>query len=70
MPTADEIRALKGADVSVRLAPETGGEVVKGRLVGTLEADDGLVVVIQPEGDPNRRFSCNYQQIASVERRG
>lgn len=70
VPTADEIRALKGADVSVRLSPEAGGEVVEGRLVGTLEADDGLVVVIQPEQDPTRRFSCNYQQIASVERRG
>ena len=68
VPTADEIRALKGSDVSVRLSPQAGGEVVKGRLVGTLEADDGLVVVIQPEGDPARRFSCNYQQIASVER--
>ncbi|HKA11995.1 MAG TPA: hypothetical protein VKI99_16165 [Candidatus Dormibacteraeota bacterium] len=69
MPTADEIRALKGEDVSVRLAPQAGGEVVEGRLVGTLEADDGLVVVIQPEGDPTRRFSCNYQHIVAVERR-
>ena len=55
--------------MSVRLAPQAGGEVVEGRLVGTLEADDGLVVVIQPEGDPARRFSCNYQHIVAVERR-
>lgn len=69
VPTTDEIRALRGAEVSVRLAPQAGGEVVQGRLVGTLEADDGLVVVIQPEGDPTRRFSCNYQHIEAVERR-
>ena len=66
--TADEIRALEGADVSVRLVAQAGGEVVVGRLVGTLDADDGLVVVIQPEGDSDRRLSYNYQHIASVQR--
>ncbi len=69
MPTADELRALRGADVSITLKPEAGSQVVEGRLVGTLEAADGLVVVVQPHGDSERRFSCNYQHIASVERR-
>jgi len=67
--TPDEIRALEGADVSVRLVPQAGGEVVVGRLVGTLDADDGLVVVIQPEGgESDRRLSYNYQHIATVQR--
>jgi hypothetical protein len=69
MATADEVRALAGRQVSLRLAPEAGGEVVEGRLVGTLDAADGLVVVVEPEGSPGRRFSCNYQHIAVLEPR-
>jgi hypothetical protein len=61
---------MTGQQVSLRLAPEAGGEVVEGRLLGTLEAADGLVVVVEPEGSPGRRFSCNYQHVADLERRG
>jgi hypothetical protein len=68
LPTADEIRALNGADVSIRLAPEAGGGTVEGHLVGTLDAADGLVVVVQPR-DSTGRFSCNYQHIAAIERK-
>lgn len=60
---------MTGAEVTVRLTPQAGGGVVVGRLVGTLEADDGLVVVIQPDVEPARRLSYNYQHIAEVERR-
>jgi hypothetical protein len=69
MPTADQIRELTGRRVSLRLIPEAGGETVQGRLAGTLEAADGLVVVIEPEGSSGRRFSCNYQHIATLEER-
>ena len=68
MPTTEEIRALTGSEVVVRLRPEAGGEVVEGRLVGTLDAADGMVVVVQPNAEPERRFSCNYQHIASMVR--
>jgi hypothetical protein len=68
VPTTEEIRALTGAEVVVRLRPEAGGELVEGRLVGTLDAADGMVVVVQPKADPDRRFSCNYQHIASMEK--
>jgi hypothetical protein len=69
MPTADEVRDLTGQKVLLRLVPEAGGETVEGRLAGTLEAADGLVVVIEPEGSSGRRFSCNYQHIAVLEKR-
>lgn len=68
VPTADEMRTLLGSDVAIRLVAAAGGEVVEGRVVGTLDAADGLVVVIQPKGDPDSRFSCNYQHIEAVER--
>ena len=67
MPTADEVRALEGRHVRVRLTPEAGGETVEGRLVGTLEADDGLVVVVERAEAPDKRFSWNYQHIAALE---
>ncbi len=69
MPTADEIRALEGAEVQIHLVPQAGGEAVEGRLVGTLEADDGLVVVVEPRSAPGGRLSYNYQHIAAIERR-
>lgn len=69
MPTVEEIQALNGADVAVRLTPGAGGQAVEGRLVGTLDAADGLVVFIEPAGDPGRRLSYNYQHIAAINRR-
>ncbi|MDQ6741513.1 MAG: hypothetical protein M3Z97_01195 [Candidatus Dormibacteraeota bacterium] len=69
MPTADEVRNLAGREIVLRTVPEAGGETVEGRLVGTLEAADGLVVVIERDGSSGRRFTCNYQHIAVLEER-
>jgi hypothetical protein len=69
MPTVDEIRALQGNDVEVRLAAAAGGHVVSGRLVGTLDAADGMVVFIEPASGPGGRLSYNYQHIAAIEPR-
>ena len=69
MPTVEEVRSLTGQQVLLRLVPEAGGETVEGRLAGTLEAADGLVVVVEREGSGGRRFSCNYQHIAELQKR-
>ncbi len=69
MPTVEEIQALKGADVAVQLTPSAGGQAVQGRVVGTLDAADGLVVFIEPPNEPGQRLSYNYQHIATIERR-
>lgn len=69
MPTVEEIQALNGADVAVQLTPSAGGQSVEGRVVGTLDAADGLVVFIEPSGEPGGRLSYNYQHIATIERR-
>jgi hypothetical protein len=69
MPTVEEIQALHGADVAVRLTPSAGGHAVEGRVVGTLDAADGLVVFIEPTSEPGGRLSYNYQHIATIERR-
>ena len=52
-----------------RVTPEAGGEVVEGRMMGTLMAADGLMVFVEPRGRPGQRFSCHYHHIASIERK-
>jgi len=69
MPTVEEIRSLEGSEVAVRLTDAAGGEALAGRLVGTLDAADGMVVFIEPDGQPGQRISCNYQHIATIDRR-
>jgi hypothetical protein len=69
MPTADEIKALEGEDVAVRLSPGAGGHSLEGRVVGTLDAADGMVVFIEPANQPGGRLSFNYQHIDAIERR-
>jgi hypothetical protein len=67
--TAEDIQALNGEEVSIRLVPAAGGATIEGRVVGTLDAADGLVVVVAPKDAPEQRFTCNYQHIDTIERR-
>jgi hypothetical protein len=69
MPTVSDIKSLEGAEVAIRLTPAAGGEALDGRLVGTLESADGLVVFIEPSTQPGGRLSYNYQHIATIEPR-
>ena len=66
MPTAQRFRELNGERVALELTPAGGGGSLTGRIVGTLEAADGLVVVVEREGD-SRRVSVNYQHVADVQ---
>ncbi len=62
MPTADELKAKKGRQVTLHMSD---GTEVSGTIVGTLDAADGMVVVVNRADQPGARFSCNYQQIES-----
>lgn len=66
MPSADELRALTGRHVTLTLTPAGGGGTVTGRVVGTLDAADGLVVIVEPD-DETRRVSLNYQHVGEVQ---
>jgi len=66
MPTVEEIRALEGTDVILELVDVAGGDALEGRVVGTLDAADGLVVFIEPADEPGGRRSYNYQHIATI----
>jgi hypothetical protein len=69
MPTVDEIKALEGADVALKLSDVAGGDALEGRVVGTLDAADGLVVFIEPADEPGTRRSYNYQHIETIAAR-
>ena len=65
MVTAQEVRDLTGKRVALQLARGALADRVAGRLVGTLEAADGLVAVVEREGEPGQ-FTCNYQHIIEI----
>lgn len=65
MPTAQRFRDLNGERVALELTTAGGGGSLTGRIVGTLEAADGLVVVLERDAD-SRRMSVNYQHVAEV----
>ena len=65
--TDDEARSLQGKAVRLTLKEPFGSDPVGGKVVGTLEALDGLVVVVEPTDSPGSRQSFNYQMISSAE---
>lgn len=67
MLTEAEARGLVGRQVRLRLTPAGGGAAISGKLVGTLEAADGLVLFLEPPGEPGKRVTCHYQHVEAVE---
>ncbi len=64
MVNADEIRELKGKRATLQLAADApGAPTVTGRILGTIEAADGLVVTVEPDGAPGKRVTVHYQHI-------
>src|SRR5260370_24873783 len=63
----DEIRGRNEQTVTFRLLPDAPrAPVVTGRVLGTIEAADGLVVTIEPKGAPGKRVTVHHQHIASA----
>ena len=63
----EDIRGLKGKIVSFQLAPDApGAPSVTGRVLGTIEAADGLVVTVEPSGSPGKRLTMHEHHITSA----
>ena len=65
----DQVRRFDGQTVVVKLTPAANaGPEVRGRIVGLIEAADGLVVVLEPGGGHplGARTSVHYQHIQSI----
>jgi hypothetical protein len=64
MVRAEEIRGLKGRRVILQLAADApGAPTLTGRVLGTIEAADGLVVTVEPDNAPGKRVTVHYQHI-------
>jgi len=62
-----DIRGLKGQIVTLQLLPDApGAPVVTGRVLGTIEAADGLVVTVEPSGAPGKRLTVHEHHIVSA----
>jgi hypothetical protein len=71
MPSAEDMRRLKGQGAILRLAPDApGAPIVTGRVLGTIEAADGLVVTVEPDGAPGKRVTVHYQHVLEASPAG
>jgi hypothetical protein len=63
----EEIRRLNGKLVTLQLLPGApGAPVVTGRVLGMIEAADGLVVTVEPKSAPGKRVTVHHQHIVSA----
>ena len=63
----DNIRQLKGQTVTFELLPDApGAPSVTGRVLGTIEAADGLVVTVEPNGAAGTRLTVHQHHIVSA----
>ena len=67
---AEEVRSYDGQSVTMSLVPGAlVGQEVRGRVVGLVEAADGLIIVLHPEGsEPEARASIHYQHIVEIKK--
>ncbi|HXG42214.1 MAG TPA: hypothetical protein VNL95_05755 [Dehalococcoidia bacterium] len=62
-----ELRRHLGQRVRLELDPASPfGPAVVGTLVGVIDALDGTVAVLEPEGRPGARLSCHYHYLRSI----
>lgn len=66
--TPDELRRYVGQRVTMHLDPDAlGGPTVTGRVTSVLEAADGLVVFVQPDGGaPDTRQSYHSHHVVGI----
>ena len=68
MQKPEEIRRQVGKRVTLTLAAGAlGGPTVTGRLVGTTEAADGLVIHLEPDNSqPGTRLTIHYHHLVTL----
>jgi hypothetical protein len=65
--TNQEIRQAVGKRVRLELAPQAvGGPTRTGRIVGTLDAADGMVVTFAPEDAPGSQVTYHAHYIRAI----
>jgi hypothetical protein len=63
----DDIRGLKGQLVTLQLLPDApGAPRVTGRVLGMIEAADGVVLTLEPMDAPGKRLTVHHHHIVSA----
>jgi hypothetical protein len=63
----DELRQLVDKRVTLTLEPRApGAPRVTGRIMGVLDALDGMSVTLEPDGAPGTRQTYHYHYILAV----
>ena len=66
MPTHDSLKALVGQRVVLDLTAAADAPQTRGKLLGTIDAADGLVLVVEPEDAPGQRRSVHSHHVKSA----
>ena len=68
MATNQEIKQAVGKRVRLDLTPQAiGGPTRTGRVVGILEAADGMVVTLEPDETPGTHVTYHAHYIKTVQ---
>jgi hypothetical protein len=66
MPTRESLKALVGHRVVLDLTPTADSTLARGKLLGTIDALDGLVLVIEPDDKPGTKQSVHSHHVKSA----
>ncbi len=67
MVTRDELQRLVGRRARLTLAPGApGGPTLTGRVLGVLDALDGVLITVEPDGTPGGRVTVHYHHIEAI----
>jgi hypothetical protein len=65
--TNQEIKQAVGKRIKLEIMPQAiGGPTRLGRIVGTLDAADGLVVTFEPDEAPERHVTYHAHYIKAI----
>jgi hypothetical protein len=65
--TPDSLKALIGKRVALDLSPAADSALVRGKLLGTIDAADGLVLIVEPDEAPGTRRSVHSHHVTKAQ---
>ncbi|TMG46829.1 MAG: hypothetical protein E6H91_11170 [Chloroflexi bacterium] len=66
MTIRDSFKALVGKRVVLDLTSTADSAVARGKLLGTIDAADGLVLIVEPDEAPGTRRSVHSHHVTNA----
>ena len=66
MTTRESLKALVGKRVILDLTSAADSALARGKLLGTIDAADGLVLIIEPDEAPGTRRSVHSHHVTNA----